>query len=207
MTLAIAVLTGLRPQLLDTTLASFVRHHADVWTSAAKIVHHNTGDQETAEILDRYRWDVRRTVDELLPIGQASQSLGDAVRQIDASYVLRLEDDWEAHPGGWVDDAMQLLERVDQVRLWKGKTSRRCLVCRRPVSWYPSDGHIVAKHAHYTHTPSLMKVDTFLGLFPYEDEREAMRKFHGRPVAVHVPGVFAHLGEGGRSLKRNGGRR
>jgi len=207
MKLVVAVLTGLRPALLRRTLDSFALHHPDVWDAAARVVHHNTGDRDTAEVLDRYEWDVRNTVHDLLPIGEASQRLGCAVRQVDASYVLRLEDDWQSHPGAWLEDAKQLLEQTDQVRLWKGKTSRRCLVCRRPLSWSRAGKHLVSGHAHYTHTPSLMKTGTFLRLFPYKDEREAMQKFHGRPVAVHVPGVFTHLGGGQESLKRNGGRR
>ena len=190
--LTIAVLTGLRADMLQRTLASFTEHHREVWGNARKVVFHNAGDEPTGSILGRYRWDDRHMVTALLPIGQASQILAAMVPQ--DGYVLRLEDDWEAQPGVWWDDAVKLLDGADQVRLRVAteNVSPRCLVCR-------------GDHLHFTHNPSLMRAETLHSLTPYTDERDAMRKFHGLRSVQLSPGVFSHIG--GWSLKENlGGR-
>jgi hypothetical protein len=207
--LTIAVLTGRRPELLAQTLASFVEHHRDIWEAATRTVFHNTGDEPTSQVIDAYTWHDREThAGPLLSIGQASQRLGAQVADAGTDYVLRLEDDWEAKPGDWWDDAVDLLGRVDQVRLLRGRSSRRCKVCRSTIVWRSTKrGHKVTRDAHYTHTPSLMRTGQFLKLFPYRDEPDAMRRFHGHPVAHLQPGVFDHLGGGSKSLKKNGGRR
>ena len=210
MNLTIAVLTGRRPALLERTLTAFTDHHPEVWGSAVRCVMHNTGDDATRQVLDRYDWDLRHTTNgRLLPIGEASQILGQQVEEAGTEFVMRLEDDWEAHPVDWWEDAVQLLDTAGQVRLRRHdeKVMGRCAVCRNQMLWVEQDGHRVTKDAHYTHNPSLMRTELFLTLFPYRDERDAGRKFHGQPAAQHVPGVFSHLGGDGKSLKKNGGRR
>jgi len=206
--LCIAVLTGRRPQLLAQTLDSFTRHHRRIWDGAFRTVLHNTGDPETAEILDRYRWDHRRTTGRLLPIGEASQLLGQQVRDLEPDYVMRLEDDFLAHPADWWGTATGLLGQVDLVRLQLAAepTKGRCGVCQTKVTWTRVAGGRIAVDAHYTHRPTLMRFDVFDSLFPYRNERHAMLKFHGRKSAQLVPGVFSHLAPGRPlSLRKNGG--
>jgi len=190
--LTIAVLTGLRPAMLTRTLESFAIHHPHVWDTARKVVVHNAGDPSTGQVLDRYRWDDRRTLTELLPIGQASQTLAQITPT--SGLVLRLEDDWEAQPGDWWNNALTLLDDADQVRLRVAseKVLGRCAVCR-------------GDHLHFTHNPTLMRTSTLHDLTPYTDERDAMRKFHGRRAVQLEPGVFTHIGDW--SLKTNRGGR
>lgn len=210
MTVTIAVLTGRRPDLLTRTLDSFATHHRELWDTAVRTVLHNTGDAETVQVLDRFRWDDRQTTDELLPIGAASQLLGLQVADADTEYVLRLEDDWEASPVPFYHDAVALLELAGQVRLRRAdeRVMDRCAVCRKPFRWRQvGGGHSISNHGHYTHNPSLMSTDVFATLFPYTNEKEAGKRFHGRSIVQHTPGVFAHLGGDGRSLKKNGGQR
>ena len=206
--LTIAVLTGLRPGLLQQTIDSFTKHHPEIWESAYRTVIHNTGDAATADVLDRHDWHLRRTTDELLPIGAASQLLGEQVRLTEPDYVLRLEDDYLAHPGDWWDTATGLLTDVDLVRLQRAdeRTKSSCVVCGNRTRWTYVPGAKIADDAHYTHRPTLTRFETFDSLFPYKHERDAMRKFHGRKSAQLVPGVFSHLAPGRPlSLRKNGG--
>lgn len=196
MDLTVAVLTGQRPALLDRTLTSFLTHHRDIWDQAAKVVVHNTADPDSAQILDRYDWD--RRVDHhgpLLPIGQATALLDDEIRHTGSRYTLRLEDDWEAHPVDWWDDAVALLGEVGQVRLRRADetVSSRCLVCRKQTRW-AGRPHRVG-HTHYTYNPSLILTDLHLSIAGHANERDAMRRFHPRDVAQHQPGVFSHIGD------------
>ena len=196
MTLAITVLTGRRPNLLRRTLDSFVTNHPNLWASAVKTVLHNGGDRETADILDRHLWDDRHTTDRLLPIGEATTLLTERTAMFDTDLMLRLEDDWKAEPGGWWQQAVVAIDAgSEQVRLRRAneQVSPRCLVCRTP-------GHL-----HFTFNPTLTYTETWTSLLPIANERDAMRKFHGRHAVQLKPGVFAHIG-GGNSLRTNGGR-
>jgi hypothetical protein len=207
-TLTIAVLTGRRPDLLAKTLDTFTTHHPDIWESASRTVFHNSGDPATAEVLDRYRWQDRQTHHgELLGIGQASNRLSEQALDTGADYILRLEDDWLADPVDWLNDAVDLADRFGQVRLRRLSETRatRCLICRKPIRWVQDGGHLATADAHYTYNPTLMSRDQFAAVLPHKDERDDRRRFHGRPIAQHVPGVFAHAE--GRSLRRNGGAR
>ena len=196
MSLVIAVLTGRRPQLLRRTLDSFATNHPNLWSSAVRTVLHNGGDLPTAAILDGHLWDDRHTTDRLLPIGEATTLLTERAARFGTDLMLRLEDDWKAKPGGWWQQALVALDGgAEQVRLRRAneQVSPRCLVCRKP-------GHL-----HFTFNPTLTPTKTWVGLLPIANERDAMRKFHGRHAAQLEPGVFAHIG-GGNSLRTNGGR-
>jgi hypothetical protein len=195
-TLNINVLTGRRPDLLQRTLDSFTVNHPDVWESAVRTVLHNGGDPQTAAILDRHTWHDRHVTDRLLPIGEATTLLTARSAAHGTDLMLRLEDDWEAEPGGWWDDAVTLLDGgAAQVRLRKASepVSARCMVCRQP-------GHL-----HFTFNPTLTYTKTWTSLLPIVNERDAMRKFHRQPAAQLQPGVFAHIG-GDDSLRTNGGK-
>lgn len=206
MTLTINVLTGRRPELVQRTLDSFATNHPQVWGMATRTVLHNGGDQETSDVLDRFEWHDRQTLDRLLPIGEATARLAGQAKDAGCELVLRLEDDWEARPGDWWDDAAGLLEVVGQVRLRRSdeRVSARCMVCRQTTRW-KQHGNGETGHAHFTYNPTLMTLGTLLALFPHRDEQDAMRRFHPRPVGRLLPGVFAHIGGDGRSLRENGG--
>ena len=196
MSLVIAVLTGRRPQLLRRTLDSFATNHPDLWGSSIRTVMHNGGDLPTAAILDGHQWDDRHTTNRLLPIGEATTLLTRRAAEHEPDLMLRLEDDWEAEPGGWWDDAVTLLDGgAAQVRLRKASepVSARCMVCRQP-------GHL-----HFTFNPTLTYTKTWTSLLPIVNERDAMRKFHRQPATQLQPGVFAHIG-GDDSLRTNGGK-
>lgn len=196
MTLAITVLTGRRPNLLRRTLDSFVTNHPNLWASAVKTALHNGGDPETSDTLDQHDWADRHTTDRLLPIGEATTLLTRRAAEHGTDLMLRLEDDWEASPGDWWDDALSALHAgAEQVRLRKADepVSARCLVCRKP-------GHL-----HFTFNPTLTPTETWMSLLPVANERDAMRKFHGRHAAQLQPGVFTHIG-GNSSLRTNGGK-
>ena len=208
MTLAISVLTGQRPDLLARTLETFATHHRQIWESATRTVFHNSGDPETAEVLDRYQWHDRAIhLGGLLGIGAASNVLAEQALDTRCGYILRLEDDWYADPIEWWDDALQLADRTGQVRLRRLSETRatRCLICRQAIRWRELGGHLVADDAHYSYNPTLMRRDMFASVLPHVDERDDRRRFHGHPISQHVPGVFAHAG--GRSLRKNGGAR
>lgn len=207
--LTIAVLTGRRPELLAKTLSSFVTYQGSVWGDAVRVVLHNSGDEATADVLSEYPWDVVRTIEgPLLPIGQASSHLLEMVGEADSTYVLRLEDDWQADATPFLDDAVRLLEDVGQVRLRKFhepvlSTHR---ITKKPIEWVKHEtGHYVAESAHFTHNPSLMRTWDAVALGPYTDELHASRKFleAGWASAQHLPGAFRHLGDrkAGLSLK------
>lgn len=213
--LTIAVLTGRRPALLKQTLEAFERHHPDVWHDATRVVVHNTGDVETAEVLDGYEWDARRVLDgELRSIAQASLHLIELAAQADQRYVLRLEDDWEALPVPFYDDAVRLLDEIGgQVRLraYDERVLAQHRITKQRIVWTTrADGHRVTRSAHYTHNPSLMRTWDLVAMSGYDDEIDAARRFldAGHATSQHVPGAFRHLGDraAGLSLKWSEGR-
>lgn len=193
--LTVAVLTGLRPGLLERTLDSFVAHHQALWSSARRVVVHNTGDPATAKVLDRYRWHERETTDRLLPIGEATALLNSLC---EGDITLRLEDDWQAHP---VPIPLDLLDDADQVRLRRTSdaVAPRCAVCRRRTAWERLDGGHLVGHTHWTYNPTLTRTAALVA----GPERDAMRATHPATVVQHVPGVFSHIGD--ESLRANGG--
>lgn len=212
--LTVAVLTGLRPALLAKTLAAMSEHQPEVWHESVRVVFHNSGDSETSEVLDQYRWDERRThTGDLFGIGAASAHLVELAGMVDQRYVLRLEDDWLADRTPFVEDSVALLESVGQVRLRKASepvmTKHR--ITNQPVRWTVApSGHRVTKRVHYTHNPSLMRTWDLVAMGAYKNEMEAAARFDasGWAVAQHMPGVFSHLGDrdAGLSLKWGGGK-
>lgn len=214
--LTIAILTGRRPELLARTLAAMVEHQPDLWAAAAKVVVHNTGDAETAAVLDEHDWHLRVVLNgRLHGIAEASHYLIRAACEADRRYVLRLEDDWLADPVDWYPRSVELLEsdlNVGQIRLRRSaeKVLAKHRVTKREIRWRKlDDGHQWAPSAHYTHNPSLMRTWDNAAIAGYTDEIDAARKFlaGGWSTVQHVPGAFAHAGhrDEGLSLKWSGG--
>ena len=204
--LTIGVLTGLRPALLHRTLTAMRDKQGDVWESATRVVVHNTGDAETAAVLDMFEWDERLTLHgELLSIAEASQHLLRLAGEADNPFYMRLEDDWEATAATWIDDACALLERVGQVRLrhWEEPVLTKHRVTKKWINWQElPTGHLIAESAHFTHNPSLMYTWDAVALGGYTDEIDAARRMHeaGWASAQLVPGVFRHLGDKRKGL-------
>lgn len=212
MDVTIAVLTGQRPELLREMLAAMVEHQPDLWAGAAKVVVHNSADAATAAVLDEHDWDERVVLSgHLRGIAEASQYLIRAACTVDRRYVLRLEDDWLAHPVDFYHVAVKLLEsdfNVGQVRLRRSseKVMTKHRVTKQTMVWRELEGgHRWASSAHYTHNPSLMRTWDNAAIAGYTDEVDAARKFYasGWSTVQHFPGVFAHAGhkEAGLSLK------
>lgn len=202
---AVTLVTGGRPDLLNATLGHLERNAPGLLDSAYFAVLHNGGDHETERILDVYDEliDHRTTLDRQLPIGDtAAAMLG---TQLPRPYVLHLEDDWVAATAapGWLDRARQALDdpRIGQIRLrHRGDTVlTKHMITRKVIDWQPGpDGHLTGV-AHYTLNPSLMRsADTPRVWDTADGETPAMRRFYntGLFTAQAVPGVFRHVGDG-----------
>jgi hypothetical protein len=210
MDLTIAVLTGKRPELLAATLAALELNQPELYAAAAKVVIHNTGDRETAEVLDRYVWDQRVVLKGALRgIAEASQYLIKAAAEVDRRHVLRLEDDWLVSSRPFYAEAAELLEdpelNVGQIRLRDASETvmTKHRITKKPMVWRELDsGHQWAPSAHYTHNPSLMRTWDYAAMAGYTDEIDAARRYleAGWSSVQHVPGAFAHAGDRDRGL-------
>lgn len=207
---AVTVLTGRRPELLQTTLDSLFRTAPGLMESAHVAMFHNgtVDDQATATVIDGYR----HVVDVLATHNGPPLPIGDAVNQCAAfavdsgrTYWLHLEDDWEAVTAhdGWLDDARVALDDHDicQVRLrHRGdKILGYHMFSNRPIRWIPAGAWLVADSAHITFNPSLMRVGDVAQVWPVTGEQGAQQKAWAagwRGVVQLHPGVFRHIGDG-----------
>jgi hypothetical protein len=205
--ITIAVLTGRRPHLLKRTLDALPDW---LWTSAHTVVMHNSGDDKTAEVLNDYKIDLRYTcLDGLWPIGSASSHLFKLAQAEQRSFTLHLQDDWLCHDQSdeWLLTALRILDgrpEVKQVRLrlTSERVSINHLVDGQQIRWNSADGYRWSRRAHYTLNPTLMRTEDLLT--DIEGERDGMRQFleRGWHVAQLTPGVFAHIGGHGQSLRQ-----
>lgn len=210
----LTVLTGARPDLLERTLGSLAEFEPGLLASATVIVLHNGGDQTTRPILARHDGHINAvlTTDQLINVGPATSILaGEAVKSRQP-YWLHLEDDWAAtgdHPA-WLNQARNLLDDHDeiaQVRLRHvtEPVLPRHMVTNRPLQWEDRGSWRFAPDAHWTNNPALMRTWEAPLAWPAAGEREAQRRWHTanqHGVAQLDPGVFVHLGEDGRSLRK-----
>lgn len=209
----LTVLTGRRPDLLQSTLESLVDFETDLLATATVVVLHNGADQPTRPILARHDGHIDRivTTDDLLEVGPATSILAGEAMMSRKPYWLHLEDDWLAtgdHPG-WLDDARDILDdddEIGQVRLRRSDEPvlTRHMVTNEPIVWTPHGRFRRADDAHWTNNPALMRTyEAPLG-WPASGEREAQRRW--RRAGMHAvaqldPGVFIHSGGGDRSLR------
>lgn len=203
MSLLITLLTGRRPVLLDRTLVALAATQKPLIEDGFVLILHNGGDPETGDVLKRHAdlIDLTIVTQYLLPIGPAVSLLFDHAREVEAEYLLHLEDDWEAEPGPWYDQAARLLDDgTFQVRL--RHVDERVLpthmVHKRPLRWtiWP-DGYRTSPDAHYTLNPSLIRLADVGKGWPAGSEREAQKRFWKagyRKVAQLVPGIWRHTG-------------
>jgi hypothetical protein len=206
---AITILTGLRPGLLASTVASVQNTAPGLLDSAHVTVMHNGADPATAALLDGYDWIDRRivTAGPQVPHGPATSALFADLP--DRPYLLHLEDDWASVTlhDGWLNTARAVLadnRRVGQVRLrHRGdRVLPRHMVTGKPIVWQPHHiGGVSTAVAHWTLNPSLMRTAEVGALWPAADEGQAMRRFAASgALSVQLdPGVFTHLG-GSESL-------
>jgi glycosyltransferase involved in cell wall biosynthesis/predicted O-methyltransferase YrrM len=209
--LAIGVLTGGRPDLLERTLGSLAALAPQAVTQAHVLVFVNGRDGETEAhvrslpFVDRVVLEPNR-----LSVGRAtSRLMTELAATRGVNVVLHLEDDWAACTlaDGWLERGMRILgtdRRVGQVRLRhrSDRVLRRHMITRHPVSW-KADGDILrARAAHFTFNPSLIRSAEVARFFPVADETAAQRRFlrAGLATVQLSPGVFRHIGAG-RSLR------
>ena len=203
----LAILTGRRPHLLKRTLDALPSW---LWTSAHTVVMHNSGDSETAEVLNDYEIYLRYTcLDGLWPIGQASSHLFKLAQAEQRSFTLHVQDDWLCHDQSqeWLLTALRVLDgrpEVKQVRLRRvsERVSINHLVDGKQVVWNQADGYRWSRRAYFTLNPTLMRTEDLLT--DIEGERDGMRQFllAGHHIAQLTPGVFAHIGGHGQSLRQ-----
>lgn len=210
--LVITLLTGRRPELLENTLHRMQLCAPGLLRRAHVIVMHNSGDPETAAVLDKYADFIDDTVttQNLLTIGEATSRLARLAHLTDRKYWLHLEDDWALLPTtpDWLAQAQTILHsrpNIFQVRLrhHTETTLDRHMVTSRPIRWAACAGYRMSVDAHYTANPSLLRTRDIAKIWPAEGEREAQRNAHRaglRVVAQLMPGGFVHTG-GDKSLR------
>lgn len=212
--LAVTIITGHRPDLLEQTLSTLIESTPGLLETAWVAVLHNGADAATAEVLERFAerdiFDHISSSPDTLHIGQAAAAM--LGYHPPRPYVLHLEDDWRSDgaPDGWYESARQVLAdhpRIGQVRLRADDEPTRPLnmVTRERIRWEDGpDGYRFASNAHYSLNPSLMRsADTPAVWINPDSETGAQMRYHdlGWSTAQQVPGVFRHIG-GGRSLRR-----
>jgi hypothetical protein len=196
--LLVTLLTGRRPKLLARTLDSLRQFQPEVLEGFVLCLH-NGGDSETREVLDRHRDVIDLVVtSEFQDIGGSTSLLFKHALEIDAEYMLHLEDDWVASPGRWYDQAQGLLTETFQVRLRSTRETvlKNHMVTGQPIVWQSRPGCKVSPDAHYTMNPSLIKLSDLSKGFPSLGERDAQRMFWeaGCRKVAQLPGVFRHIG-------------
>lgn len=207
---AVTIITGKRPSLLASTLASIHDGAPGLLESAWVAVLHNGGDPVTGHLLDQFGSviDHRATTDTVYPLGHAAHAmLGTAPPR---PYTLHLEDDWTLTTTvhGWLDRARDMLRdspRIGQVRLrHRGdKVLDKHMVTRRTINWQPASSacpmDTLVADAHYTLNPSLMRSTDLPVVWAVPDgEAQAAARYRNALwlSAQAVPGVFRHTGEG-----------
>lgn len=212
--LAVTIITGHRPELLEQTLTSLLASTPGLLETAFVAILHNGADTPTADVLERFDhlriFDHITTSSATMHIGQAAAAmLGTSPPR---PYVLHLEDDWtcDGAPDGWYPSARQMLDDypgVGQVRLRVNTepVRRNHAITREWITWEEGPpGYYVATGAHYTLNPSLMRsADTPTVWVNPDSETGAQMRYDatGWETLQQIPGVFRHIG-GGRSLRR-----
>lgn len=208
MSLVVTVLTGRRPNLLARTLDALRATQRPLLEDAYTLALHNGGDEETANVLRANQDLFNMTVvsPTFLGIGEATSTLF-GMAQDRGEYLLHVEDDWEASPGEWWNQAKALLEDgIFQVRLRRASETvlAKHMVTKKRIEWEQGDDFNFTRDAHYTLNPSLMRMVNVAKGWPALSEREAQRNLwraKKRKVAQLVPGVFTHIG-GEDSLRK-----
>lgn len=209
MSLVVTCLTGRRSHLLERTLAA-VEAHQPVLADAWWLVCHNGGDDATRDVLRQHRGLLDQVVatPHFMPVGEAASFLFHRALETKQVFLFHLEDDWEAEPGDWLEEAGELLQKGAfqvRVRHHEERVLTRHMVTNRRLNWKDHGRYQITGDAHYTLNPSLLFLDDLSLGFPATSEGDAQRKFwHAgrRQVAQLVPGVWRHIGEGAESLRR-----
>ena len=207
---AVTILTGARPDLLDATLTSLAERAPGLLATAAVRVLVNGGDPDSVTVAEKHDLGACvETTDSLEEIGPAVSRLAAWAADSGRPYWLHLEDDWVIATGhtGWLDEAIATLAdhpSVSQVRLrhHTEPVLSRHMVNGRQIVWRPHVAGLIGE-AHWTLNPALMRTSDIGRVWPASGERHAQRRAHQagmRTVVQHLPGVWMHIG-GGRSLR------
>ena len=204
--LALTLLTGSRPRLLQQTVAALRRSAPALLDAVPVTVLHNGTDPETDRLLDGYQWiDARlRHHGSMLPEGEATSMLmAEVTKRAGVDTVLHLEDDWvmatiDPH---WLERAVAILRSapdVGQVRLRHAgeRVLGYHMVTRRPIEWRDREGWWYSPSAHFTFNPSIVRAGDLPRIFPAASENVAQERFRalGLATAQLVPGAFHHIG-------------
>lgn len=204
----VTLLTGDRPDLLASTLASLRAGAPGLLETSHLVILDNGDAPATATVLGGYAdvIDVLDTSTDRIAIGPAVSHLAEAAAQSRRPFWLHVEDDWQALPGhpDWLDTARRILATqpdVYQVRLrhQRDPVLARHMVTRQPIRWRDGPGHRTAAAAHLTMNPNLTRTSDIARVWPAAGERDAQAHAHQaglRQVAQLVPGVFTHTGAG-----------
>jgi glycosyltransferase involved in cell wall biosynthesis/predicted O-methyltransferase YrrM len=206
--LAITFLTGRRLALFRQTVESLRAALPIPLEQLFTIVMVNSNDPDTARYVEELgfvheRIDHHQNVERVGPA--TTRLILAAARRADVDYILHMEDDWRASTEnpGWLARAFEILEQhpeIGQVRLRRSDETvlTRHMITAQPIAWENHADIRVARSAHYTFNPSVIRRTDALRIFPARDEREAQERFlrTGLATAQLIPGVFTHIGAG-----------
>lgn len=202
----LTILTGRRPDLLQTLLRSLERAAPRLLLRSEVIVLHNGGDGATTAAIQPWRAlvDDLLVSSNLLTIGHATSILAEAAFRSGKPFWLHLEDDWQAlptHPE-WLEiarDQLMVADDMVEVRLrhvgepMKGKHR----VTGEEIEWQREDGVVFSPSCHLNFTPALRRTGVARRVFPADDEQHAQLRAHQAgftAVAQLDPGLFVHTG-------------
>lgn len=200
----ITILSARRPDLLELTLSRFpLKNFKNI------ISYCNGGDKETIEVFRKFNLEPLVT-EEFLYIGSAVTLLSEKVKETSCKFWLHLEDDWlyKSKSMKWLDQSKEILQEnshIFQVRLRhiSEKVLPHNMVTKKRIKWKT---HQYGKYgeAHFTHNPSLIRVNDIDKIFPESYERRGQKnawKNGLRTIFQLDPGCFFHTGGGDKSLK------
>jgi glycosyltransferase involved in cell wall biosynthesis len=216
--LAISILTGGRLEYLRRTIRSLQQTAPDLLEMATIVVFINGRDPHTYAYVNELPF-VKKVLyhrQGTLPTGDAMSRLVKTLSKISQSpLLLHLDGEWETSLSAkeWFGQASAILAAypvVGQVRLRHSqeKVLPYHMITRQPIQWQACDGFLLAKSAHFTFHPSLVRMTDAARIYPCRSEHEAQRRFlsTGLASAQLLPGVFRHIGEetNGRRVARGG---
>jgi len=206
--LGITMLTGGRLDLFKRTIRSLQHFAPDLLNRATVITLVNGLDPDTYTYASQLPFinQVFYHTRAVLPIGEAVSLLVNILLQAaQPQLLLHLEDDWEANlpAADWLQSAVKIMDtqpQVGQVRLRHSqeKVLPYHMVTKQPIHWQAREGYLLAKSAHFTFNPSILRIADAERIYPCRNELEAQQHFlaAGLATAQLLPGVFRHIGNG-----------
>jgi glycosyltransferase involved in cell wall biosynthesis len=212
-TLGITLLTNRRLNLFKQTIETLAHQVPGLLEAAYVIALVNGPDPATRGYVEALPFVDRRLfhAQNILSVGRATSLLmREVLRHRSLKTVLHLEDDWcfATLDHTWLARAHAILDaepEVGQVRLrhMAEPVLDYHMITRQPIAWQPRDGYRIARAAHFTFNPHLIRTRDVPRIYPSRDERDAQRRFLDTRLATAqlTPGVFRHTGAQ-QSLRR-----